>query len=154
MKKTFTLITSAILSAMILNAYAGHPCKSVGNTAADAEKTETAAPADDRGKVTVINSKAEFEKIKKPAVVDFYATWCGPCRKIAPILETLAKEYAGKVYFYKVDVDACGDLAAIYGISSIPAVAYFPVRGEYEMTVGFRPKAQFETEINTILLGK
>ena len=90
----------------------------------------------------------------KPAIVDFTATWCGPCRSIAPILEELAKEYEGQIVVYKVDVDKCGDIAAAFNIQSIPALLFIPMSGEPTMTVGSRGKEQFKNEIETILLGK
>ena len=90
----------------------------------------------------------------KPAIVDFTATWCGPCRSIAPILEELAKEYDGQIVVYKVDVDKCGDVAAAFGISSIPAILYIPLDGEPSMTIGARNKSRFQSEIDKLLLGK
>jgi thioredoxin len=90
----------------------------------------------------------------KPAIVDFTATWCGPCRSIAPILEELAKEYKDQIVIYKVDVDQCRELAEAFGISSIPAVLYIPLDGEPSMTIGARSKAKFQQEIDRILLGK
>ena len=90
----------------------------------------------------------------KPAIVDFNAKWCGPCQRIAPILEELAKEYEGEIVIYKVDIDKCQKLAQAFGVSSIPAILYIPVEGEPAMTVGSRDKARFRNEINSILLGK
>lgn len=90
----------------------------------------------------------------KPAIVDFNATWCGPCRRIAPILEELAAEYDGQIVIYKVDVDKCPDAAKAFGIQSIPAVLYIPTDAEPQMTIGSRTKAQFQKEIDTILLKK
>ena len=90
----------------------------------------------------------------KPAIVDFTASWCGPCRSIAPILEELAKEYDGQIVVYKVDVDKCGDVAAAFGISSIPAILYIPLDDEPSMTIGARNKSRFQSEINKLLLGK
>ena len=90
----------------------------------------------------------------RPAIVDFYASWCGPCRAISPILDELAKEYGDKIVIYKVDVDASGDLAQAFGIRSIPAVLFIPMKGEAQMTVGGRSKAEFKKQIDTILLGK
>lgn len=88
----------------------------------------------------------------KPAVVDFYATWCGPCQRIAPIMNELAAEYDGKVVIYKVDIDKSPELAKAFGISSIPAILYIPLDGEPTLTVGSRDKSRFKTEIETILL--
>lgn len=90
----------------------------------------------------------------KPAIVDFTATWCGPCQRIAPILDELAKEYDGKIVVYKVDIDKNQELAKAFGISSIPAILYIPLNGEPTMTVGSRDKAKFKTEVETILLAK
>lgn len=90
----------------------------------------------------------------KPAIVDFTATWCGPCQRIAPILEELAKEYEGEIVIYKVDVDQNKPLAKSFEVSSIPAVMFIPMDGEPVMTIGSRDKAKFEEQINTILLGK
>lgn len=90
----------------------------------------------------------------KPAIVYFTATWCGPCRSIAPILEELAKENKDQIVIYKVDVDKCRDIAEAFGITSIPAVLYIPLDGEPSMTIGARSKAKFQQEIDKILLGK
>ena len=90
----------------------------------------------------------------KPAIIDFNATWCGPCRRIAPILDELAQEYDGQIVIYKVDVDKCPDIAEAFGIQSIPAVLYIPVDGEPQMTIGSRSKTQFQQEIEKILLKK
>lgn len=90
----------------------------------------------------------------KPAIVDFTATWCGPCQRIAPILDEIAKEYEGKLVVYKVDIDKNEDLARAFGISSIPAILYIPLNGEPTMTVGSRDKAKFKNEVETILLVK
>ena len=90
----------------------------------------------------------------KPAIVDFTATWCGPCQKIAPILEELAKEYEGEIVIYKVDVDDNKPLAKSFEVSSIPAVMFIPLDGEPMMTIGSRDKAAFQEQIKTLLLKK
>lgn len=91
----------------------------------------------------------------KPAIVDFNATWCGPCQRIAPILNELAKEYAGQILIYKVDVDKCPEIAQAFNIQSIPALLYIPTDGkEPVMTIGARDKARFKEEIDKILLSK
>ena len=89
----------------------------------------------------------------KPAIVDFTATWCGPCQRISPILEELAKEYDGRIVIYKVDIDKNRNIANAFNISSIPAIMYIPLNGEPVMTVGARDKGKFKSEIGTILLG-
>ena len=87
----------------------------------------------------------------KPAIVDFSATWCGPCQRLSPILEELAKEYEGKVDIYKVDVDKCRELAETFNISSIPAMLFIPMEGEAFMLVGLRNKADLQKKIEEIL---
>lgn len=90
----------------------------------------------------------------KPAIVDFNATWCGPCKRLEPILEELAKEYKGKIDVYSVDVDKNKELAEAFKISSIPAMLFIPKDGTPQMLIGFRDKEQLKSEIDTILLGK
>lgn len=100
-------------------------------------------------------SKDELKYLgNKPAMVDFNATWCGPCKRISPILDELSNEYEGKIVIYKVDVDKNPEVAKAFGISSIPAILYIPMDNEPSMTIGSRDKAKFISEINTILLGK
>ena len=71
-----------------------------------------------------------------PCVIDFYADWCGPCRITSPILEDLAKQYAGKINFYKVDVDREQELAAVFGVQSIPSFLFCPLKGAPTISSG------------------
>lgn len=90
---------------------------------------------------------------KLPAIVDFTAVWCGPCRQTAPILDDIAREYAGKIVVYKVDVDKCGQIAQAMGISSIPAILYIPTDGSQPvMTIGGRGRERFKEEISKYLI--
>lgn len=90
----------------------------------------------------------------KPAVIDFYADWCGPCKQIAPILEELAGEYADEIYIYKVDVDSEQELAAMFGIRSIPSMLFIPMDGQPQMASGAAPKTELKQTIDKVLLNK
>jgi thioredoxin len=87
-----------------------------------------------------------------PAIVDFYADWCGPCKMVAPILEDLAKEYSGKIMVYKVDTENEQELAAVFGIQSIPTLLFIPTDGQPQAALGALPKQTFEKVIKDILL--
>lgn len=97
------------------------------------------------------NNKEWAYNGKVPAILDFYADWCGPCRQIAPILEQLQKEYNGKIQVFKVDTDKEKELAAIFGIRSLPTLVFIPVNGEPQAVMGARPKAEFETLVSEVL---
>ena len=88
----------------------------------------------------------------KPAIIDFYATWCGPCKATAPVLEEIAGEYSGKIDVYKVDVDKEAELSALFGIRSIPSLLFIPKTGEPTMNTGAMNKPQFEQAIKSVLL--
>ena len=90
----------------------------------------------------------------KPAVIDFYADWCGPCRRLAPVLDELAAEYAGKVVFYKVNVDDDREIAEAFGITSLPTIVFVPVKGNPNAGTGFMPKETLRGAIKDILKEK
>lgn len=99
-------------------------------------------------------SKAGFEKALENGgvvVVDFWATWCGPCRMIAPAIEKLADEYAGKAVVGKIDVDQEEDLAREFGIMSIPCVVILKDGAEYSRLVGARPYSSFAQALDEAL---
>ena len=89
-----------------------------------------------------------------PCIVDFYADWCGPCKMVAPVLEDLAKEYQGKINIYKVDTEKESELAAMFGIRSIPSILFCPASGKPQMAMGALPKESFVDAIDSILLAK
>jgi thioredoxin 1 len=89
-----------------------------------------------------------------PCVIDFYADWCGPCKMVHPILEELSKEYDGKIRIYQIDTEAEQELAAAFGIRSIPSLLFCPSEGQPQMAQGALPKATLKKAIEEILLSK
>jgi thioredoxin len=96
------------------------------------------------------NSEWKFEG-DKPALIDFYADWCGPCKMVAPILEELAQEYEGKLNIYKVDTEAEQELAAVFGIRSIPSLLFIPLNDQPQMAMGALPKDTFKKAFKDVL---
>lgn len=134
---------------------------------AKSDKSET-GNAVAQGEVVVLN-KADFltkvynyEKNQtewvyegnKPCIVDFYADWCGPCKKVSPILKELAGEYKNDIIVYKINVDNEKELAAAFGIQSIPTLLFIPAKGKPQIAQGALSKEQFVEQINSFLLGK
>ena len=89
----------------------------------------------------------------KPAIVDFYADWCGPCKMVAPILEELAAEYGDDIYVYKINTEEEPDLSAAFGIRSIPLLLFIPMNESPQMAMGAMSKADFKRAIEEVLLG-
>lgn len=87
----------------------------------------------------------------KPALVDFFATWCSPCKALSPILEEIAAEYEDKIYVYKVDVDEEHDLAQAFDIQSVPTLLFIPTVGMPQLRSGMLSKAELKAMIETIL---
>lgn len=90
----------------------------------------------------------------KPALIDFYADWCGPCKAIAPTLEELAAEYGNELYIYKINTETEPELATAFGIRSIPSLLFVPMDGQPQMAQGALPKYQLKEAINKVLLKK
>ena len=86
-----------------------------------------------------------------PAIVDFYADWCGPCKMVAPILEEISQEYAGKMHVYKINTDEEQELAAAFGIQSIPSLLFIPVDAQPQMAAGALPKETLVKAMKDIL---
>ena len=103
----------------------------------------------------VFDYKAEKDwsfKGNKPCVIDFYTTWCGPCKRLAPIMEELSQTYCDQVVFYKADTERERELAYVFGINSIPQVLYIPVEGKPMLLKGLYPKENIVQIIEEFLL--
>jgi len=87
-----------------------------------------------------------------PAIIDFYADWCGPCKMVAPVLEKLSKKYEGKLHVYKVDTEAEQELAGMFGVQSIPTLLFIPTEGQPRVSMGALPEKEFERIIADVLL--
>ena len=128
-------------------------------TASNPKVKETAKPID-LTKETFIEKVFDYEANPqewnyigdKPAIVDFHADWCGPCRITSPILAELAAEYGGELYVYKINVDDEPELAHVFGARSIPMFLFIPMDEEPQVGVGALPKKSFREVIDTFLL--
>jgi len=100
------------------------------------------------------NEKDWKYKGKKPCIIDFYTTWCGPCKRLAPIMDELSQTYCDKVVFYKADTEREQELAYVFGINSIPQVLYIPTEGKPMLLKGLYPKEEIVKIIDEFLLKK
>ncbi|CCZ48022.1 MAG TPA: thioredoxin [Mediterranea massiliensis] len=89
---------------------------------------------------------------ERPAIIDFYATWCGPCKMLSPVLEELAAEYAGKIDIYKINVEEEEELAGVFGVRSVPTLLFVPMEGAPQMAQGALPKNVLQEAIRNVLL--
>lgn len=133
----------------------------VSISAAEPKEKKTAKPIE-LTKATFLEKVFDYEKNPetwsyngdKPAIVDFYADWCGPCRITSPILAGLAEEYADEIYVYKVNVDREAELAGLFGVQSIPMFLFIPMNETPQVGAGALPKKSFREVIDTFLLKK
>ena len=146
---------------------AGRPAKEQGveMTGAVRPDEETAAKEKPTTKVVHITKTDFLKKVydfeknpdewkylgSQPAIVDFYADWCGPCRQLSPVLDELAKEYSGKLTIYKVNVDNERGLATFFGIRSIPTLLFIPMKGKPQRSLGALSKTELKGIIKDVL---
>lgn len=106
-----------------------------------------------RQKVFDYESNNEWKFLgNKPCIIDFYAEWCAPCRKLSPILEELANEFKGKIIFYKLNTDNNPNVSRYFKVTNIPAVLLCPMKGKPQMMVGLYPKEEYVNAIQDVLL--
>jgi len=100
--------------------------------------------------VTQTDFDSHILQATQPVVVDFWAEWCGPCRRLAPVIDQLAQDYAGRLQFAKVNVDADGELAATYQVEGIPTSIVFVGGQEIRRFVGYMTREQFARQLETL----
>jgi thioredoxin len=109
---------------------------------------------DFKTKVFNYETEKDWKYTGLPAIIDFYADWCGPCKMVAPILEELSAEYEGRLVIYKVNTDIEQELSAVFGIQSIPTLLFIDSKGEPFMQPGALPKHMLKKVIEENLLPK
>ncbi len=110
---------------------------------------------DFKDKIFDYEQKEEWNyKGELPAIIDFYADWCGPCKAIAPVLEELSNEYDGQLIIYKIDTDKESELSGMFGIQSIPTLLFIPLQGNLMVQKGAVPKNALQKIIEEKLLIK
>ena len=123
---------------------------------------------EDAGEIIVLNKADFLTKVfnyeknptkwtyegDKPCIIDFYADWCGPCRRVAPVLKELAKRYKDDIVIYKINIDKERELAGTFGVTSIPTILFVPMKGEPQVSMGALPEESLVKMIEEVLLEK
>ncbi|MCD8260875.1 MAG: thioredoxin domain-containing protein [Bacteroides sp.] len=159
-------MTKVFISLLLVLAGVGTYACTVRSADKEAEKVESVGSVAKSGEVISMNKAMFLERVfdyetsqewnykgDKPAIIDLYADWCGPCRQVALIMKELAKEYDRKIVIYKVDVDKEKELAALFQATSIPLFVFIPREGEPQLFRGAADKATYTQAIEEFLLG-
>lgn len=159
MKQIIIRLGALALAAVMLTACAGEQARAEAQKGKEGKAATAATP------IKAIDAKYMREHIfdynanptkfvfkgKRPAILDFYADWCGPCRQLSPRLVELAKKYEGQVDVYKIDIDDEAELARVFGVRSIPMLLFIPMEGTPIQTMGALSSAELEKAIAEIL---
>lgn len=160
-KKIFAIgIVAVVIGFIAVVTLKGDPKKSAYSDNSNKEKIEiNKSNMEKLTKEAFLEKVFNYEQNKEwkyegdlPCLIDFYADWCGPCKMVHPILEELSKEYDGKIKIYQIDTEAEQELAAAFGIRSIPSLLFCPADGQPQMAQGALPKATLKKAIEEILL--
>jgi len=149
-----------VLLSLLISSLFFITCKSENRSSATGEKAGNNAVVqltNETFKKVIFNYEANKEwkyEGTKPAIIDFYADWCGPCRQLSPLVEDVAREYEGKIVVYKVDTDKEKILSQSLGISGLPTLLFIPANGSPQMSMGAIPKESLIKAINEVLLVK
>jgi thioredoxin len=165
MKRVFFVISIALLGAISCNSGDGN--KTINSAKIEKASSKSADQPIHLTKQTFLEKVMDYEKNttewkykgELPAIVDFYADWCRPCKITSPILDELAKEYVGKIQVYKINIDEERELASVFGVQSIPTFLFIPMIGNPTMSAGIaqtpeQTKEMFKKQIEEILLKK
>lgn len=164
-KRIFSIVLVA--SIAMLGCGSSNGSSEPGKTG-NAAQTAASVTGDEPGRVIQMTKAMFIEKVfnyevnpnewkylgEKPCIIDFYADWCGPCKRVAPIMDELAQQYKDQIVIYRVNTDQERELAQIFNIRSIPSILYCPSEGKPQMTMGALPKSEFESMIKELLLAK
>jgi thioredoxin len=155
LKKTFIAILAVACTTLTIGC-SGTSNKNQNINKQEVKKMNTTELTAEAFKLKIMdyekNPQTWVFKGDKPAIIDFYATWCGPCKATAPILDSIAGAYKEQIDVYKVDVDKEQELAALFGIRSIPSLLFIPKEGDPQMQVGAMNAQQLESAVKTVLL--
>jgi thioredoxin 1 len=153
MKRKY-LILGVVFAFVLTNCNAGEP---VNKNETPSAKSDIVYLTDETFKEKVFNYEVNKEwkyEGTKPAIIDFYADWCAPCRELSPMLEELAREYGDQIIVYKIDTEKETKLTQTLGITGLPTLLYIPVNGKPQVRMGLVPKASLAQAIDEILLTK
>ena len=165
MNKCFAAVV--VSAVVLLSACSGSGSKSADSSATDSSSVTQTEAVGGEAKVVdltldmfgkqVLDLNAEVPKYlgSRPCVIDFYATWCGPCSQMAPVVEKLSGKYAGKVDFYRVDIDKEADLASdVFGVTAVPTFVYIDIDGSINTSMGASTESEMISNINKFCLDK